>query len=320
MTDKTIFVAIAAFNEPELKLTVDNALAMADKPDNIHFGISSHYRDMDFPDFSNYKNVKTVDISHANMLGTGMMMSLANNLYLDQDYFLQIDGHMLFQRHWDTLAINKIELLLSVYDKPVISNYIPWWSINKDGTINNYDPDMSVHSSVIKYMNIDDPNIINHDYPLQNSYYIDWENEGIEYKEHGNFSGHFAFTLPSYREDVAADPMLMYSGEEQLMALRLWTRGYRIFAIPEPIAWHKNKGDGYVHPKDRWEHPATDGMVNWFSPKDYLSAERTYEYLTGKKFGYWGSPSEKQLQEYEKFVNIDFKEYYKKLSRFAERE
>lgn len=317
MQSKTIFVAISAFNEPELQQTVDSALEMADNPENIYFGISAHYRDMSFPDFRNYKNVRVVNVDSADMLGTGMMMSLANNLYLDQDYFLQIDGHMLFQRHWDTLAISKLEMLLSFCDKPVITNYVPWWSSNEDGSINFYNPDQKEHQLVIQYMDIDHPHNHKFDYPLQNGYSVDWTN--LDYVEHGNFSGHFVFTLPSYREEAAADPLLMYSGEEQCMALRLWTRGYRMFAIPDPIVWHKNKGHGYVHPNDRWTHPSTEGFINWWQPKDEYSRERTFKFLTGKEFGFWGAPSQEHLQKYEEFVNIDFKEYYKKLSKFAER-
>jgi len=316
---KTIFIAIAAFNEPELKLTIDNALAMADNPQNIYFGIAAHYRDLKAPDFSGYKNVKITYLSHPEMLGIGIGRSIANNFYEKQDYFMQIDGHTLFQKSWDSIVTIKYKKLLSFYNKPLISNYVPWWSVNEDETINMYDPDLKIHNSVIKYKDIDNPEIKKHDYPLQDGYAIDWNNHPEGHKKHGNLAGHFVFTLPSFIDDVAPDPQIFYSGEEPLLALRSWTRGYTLVAIPEPIVWHKNKGHGYIHPNDRWKHPDTEGFRDWFIAKDQVSAKRTFEFLTGKQFGYWGALSKEQLLNYQKFVNIDFKEYYKNL-RFAERE
>lgn len=312
---KTIFISIAAFNEPELQLTVDNALQMADEPDRLYFGITSHFDDMPHPNFDSYTNVKSAKLSYGGMLGMGICRSIANNFYLGQDYFLQIDGHTLFQQGWDTKVIDRFDLINKDYEKPIISNYVPWWSITKDNEIKNYNPHQEIHSAVIRYKRLGDPTISDDLYPQQNIDMIDWSKEIKGYREHANIAGHFIFTIPSFINDVAPDPQLFYSGEESMLATRAWTRGYRMFAIPEPIVWHKNKGDGYIHPRDRMGYPPTEDHLNFFIPKNDVSVERTRNFLTGNDFGYWGAPSKELLQNYERFAKIDFNAYYKKIDQ-----
>ena len=38
-TERRIFVALAAYREPELKLTIQDCLAKADRPESLRFGI-----------------------------------------------------------------------------------------------------------------------------------------------------------------------------------------------------------------------------------------------------------------------------------------
>ena len=41
--------------------------------------------------------------------------------------------------------------------------------------------------------------------------------------------------------EVTPDPLITFGGEQQTIAIRSWTRGYRMFCIPKNIIWHKNK-------------------------------------------------------------------------------
>jgi hypothetical protein len=303
----TIFVAIGAYNEPELELTISNCLKMAEFPERIHFGVAAHYHNMSFPNLG-FENAKVIKIKYPGMLGLGFSRLAANSLYDNEDYYLQIDGHSLFERNWDTKLLNSYKVLEKEFEKPIISNYVPWWSVNEDSSINFYNPDQENHPAVIKH----NQEILG-DYPYQDSYDVDWSNK--EYIEHFNIAGHFIFSKPQILEDLIPDYRIVYAGEEFLFALRAWTRGYRMFAIPNPIVWHKNKHHGFLHPKDRMFGSQNEKTHNHFVVRNEYSAKLTREILTGKYVGYWGSPSLELLQQYEKAANIDYKDFYRRVDK-----
>lgn len=305
-----IFIGITAFNEPELKQTIDNCMDMADYPERLNFGIHAHYTNNKAPSFEDYENVQIVHSVYPYMMGCGLGRLNANFFHTDEKYYLQIDAHMLFQKGWDTKVINRLEKIKSTAShKPIISNYVPWWSANEDGSINFYEPEEDRHDVIIKYADHEN----DHTYPMQDGYVIEWD--GREFVEHHSISGHFIFTHSTFLQEISSDPDILYSGEEPLLALRAWTRGYRIFAIPDPITWHKNKGHGYIHPDDRVLEHEKPEKYKKFIEKDNYSSLKTRRLLTGEEFGYWGAPSQSHLRNYEKAANISFKDFYRRVDR-----
>lgn len=240
------------------------------------------------------------------MLGlcAGRLNSLS--FYNKQDYCLQLDAHMLFEKNWDTKIIRAYEEIKNKYEKPVISTYVPWWSISGD-VINHYSND----SEAVCY-----PMTINKDignaegYPKLTTEPFNWEDN--RYKEHALVTGHFIFSEPSIIEDVSPDPQIMFGGDEITLALRLWTRGYQIFTIKSPIVWHLNKFNGDLYEKDRLmrsELPGKETLTHW--ERSNTSLERVKDILTGNILGYWGAPSLGKLKEFESVIDLDFNEFYK---------
>ena len=41
----------------------------------------------------------------------------------DEDYFLQIDSHTIFEKNWDDYLLNYIKTIKRIIDKPIISAY-----------------------------------------------------------------------------------------------------------------------------------------------------------------------------------------------------
>lgn len=306
---KTIYIAIAAYNEPHLDLMLSNCLENAEHPDRIHFGIWCHYNDGTRPNFSKYKNVMHIFTDYPAMLGLciGRMNSLS--FYNKEDYIFQLDAHMLFEKNWDTKIINAFEEIKKHYEKPIISSRVPWWSISEN-KINHYNNQFNKGCGPM----IIDKELGNSEgYPKLATAQTVWEEK--KYKEHALVSGHFIFAEPSAFEDVLPDPQIMFAGDEITLALRLWTRGYRMFAIKNPIVWHLNKFDGDLYHKDRLMSAELPGKE-----KDLQKYRSSYGYkrvediLTGKILGYWGAPDIEKLKEFESIVNINFKEFYKEYS------
>lgn len=305
----TIFVAIPAFNEVDLVSTIEHCLKQAEYPDRVHFGVVTHYNEMDKPDL-NFANLKTINVEYPALLGVGPMRSLAVALYDNEDFYLQIDAHMKFDKHWDSYALRAYHKLQEDgVEKPILTTYVPWWSVNEDGSYNNYSEDKQAPSGYMSY-NMEE---INRVIPQQMTEFVDYDDLGIEYVEHYGFSAHFAFTKASFIYDVAPDTDYMFYGEEPTTALRAWTRGYRMFCTKLPIVWHKNKNldEGFVPEYDRMRYDGSSEELRLHHRRKHRIGERkAHMVLTGHLFGYWGAPDYKSLYEYQNACGFDFMYFY----------
>jgi hypothetical protein len=244
------------------------------------------------------------------LLGVCPSRMAALFLYKDEDYYMQLDGHMLFEKNWDKVVKQRYELIKKKFDKPIITTYVPWWCNRLDGSIVHYEPVSDVPAMPVRFSK----SILDYDVPLQEGFGVDWDEH--EYYEHHGFSAHFVFTEPNFIKEILPDIDMMFFGEEHTTALRAWTRGYRMFAIKNPIVWHYNKVSGYgtetLYKHDRHRSLGDYAYLNIFDTKNALAIEKTKKILTGEILGYWGSPSKELIEEYEKVSNFSFKDFFMK--------
>jgi hypothetical protein len=305
---ETIYMAIAAHDEPYLELMLDNCLENSKYPERIHFGIWCHNNKTDRPNLNKYKNINYIFADCKDRLGLGISRLNSFSFYNGEDYFLQVDAHTLFEKNWDTKIISKFKTIKEKYTKPIISSYLPYW-YTKNGEIQNYKNDIRAPWSP---MRIDTEYGLVEGYPKLTKEYFNWN--GKEYYEHFLITGHFIFSDPSIMTEVAPDPKIVFDGDEITTALRLWTRGYQIFTIDESIAWHLNKAEDEYYINKEYPFDKSSKEYLLYENKARLGRERTRDILTGKILGYWGSPSLEKLKEFEELVGVNFKEFYKEYS------
>ena len=119
----TIFVSIAAFEDPGLKNTMQRLLDSSDNPENISFGLGLNYKDEPlFDEFTN--KIKIVRDRDFDRPGIVKMRSKIRELIEDERYFLSIDAHTSFEKSWDTKLINDFEELRAINKKIIISGQI----------------------------------------------------------------------------------------------------------------------------------------------------------------------------------------------------
>lgn len=299
---KKIFVSIIAYNEPDISQTISNCLENAKYPELVYFGVWNHYTDVPIV-IEDFPRVKIVNIQYNTMLGVGIARLNALSLYDAEDFILQIDAHMLFDKDWDETILSRYLEIENSINNPVITSYVGWWSRLEDGSITNYSPENNYRSGKMIITKLLDGNN-----PIQSTEYVDWQNK--RYQEHYGFSAHFVFARPNFFYEISPDPNIMFSGEETTTALRAWTRGYRMFCIPESVAWHRNKGHGILYEKDRWKTLGDQDLAMHYMRKTQISQDRVQKILTGKILGFWGALSEDLLNEYQKNAGINFKEIY----------
>ena len=306
----TIFICIASFNEEDLVQTIQSCLNNSDYPENVFFGIAAQYPDKEVPEFSNYPNVRYVIVPGSTPLGTSPTRAIAASLRKHEQFFLSIDAHMLFKKHWDSTLIEHYELLSLICKKPVITTYVPFWYKREDNTPINQigSPDMSldmpIHSLRFKNKSDEKPGLFELPTPT-------WDDElTTPYKEHYLASAHFLFSKSTLLEEVPFDTSLTYY-EENTLAMRLWTRGYRLFAINKDTMWSREMYSG-KDVENSWRQNAfrKDSTGNTHMENIVNGTLRCKEILLGNILGVFGAPTKELLLEYEKCAGISYAEIF----------
>lgn len=135
--DYTIFVSVAAFNDRWLQQTIDTAISKAANPKRIFFGVWEHRTDYNFVlDGAGNQNIKHARLNYPHILGVGFARLNALAMYSGQDFFLQVDAHMIFNDDWDNILIKRyLEVAADTNNKKIIfSSFVPWWKPQKDGS------------------------------------------------------------------------------------------------------------------------------------------------------------------------------------------
>jgi hypothetical protein len=297
----TIFVGIAGMNEVDIVQTIENALEMAERPELLSFGVWNHNT---FGVDLTYKHpqVRVVNVHYPISLGLGVARACVSALYNGEKYYYQIDAHMLFQKNWDSILVSSHKKIEQVAEKPIISYFGQMWWTDEDNNICGYDPDADVIGLPITYsdehrsfglpINVGHPNGARM-----------WEETSSDFLEHYNIQGGFLFTKAEFLTEVGYDPQLMFFGEELLLAMRAWTRGYRIFVIKPPVQWHKDRWGSKKHPQERdlventQRPPSTPEGAVW-DQRQAESMRRVQAIFRGDILGFWGAPTKELLDQY----------------------
>lgn len=110
----SIYVSVPCLGyDTELELTINSCLSNSSKNNEINIGIA-FIGNVDFYEkikekYKEYSNIRMVYSSVSDCFGVGKSKNLSASLYSGEDYFLQIDSHMLFAVCWDIDVIEIFE-------------------------------------------------------------------------------------------------------------------------------------------------------------------------------------------------------------------
>ena len=299
--DKTIFVQIASYRDPELKPTLKDLLANADRPEDLTICIAwQHSPDDKWDNLDEYKNDSRfiiIDIPHHKAKGACWARNMIQGNYSNQAYTLQLDSHHRFIKGWDTELIEMHENLVQKgIKKPLLTAYLPSYDPKKDPkgrldevwkmTFNRFTPEGYIFT-----------------YPAN----IDNFKELKEPVRARFFSAHFTFTTGEFCVDVPHDPFMYFHGEEPSLASRAYTYGYDLFHPHKVIAWHFYTREGFVK---HW-----DDDKKW-SEKDKISHKR-FRILHKMEQAYideavdvsrFGFGTERTLEDYERYAGVRYRD------------
>lgn len=244
-----IFVAIAAYREPELRRTIEQCIDTAAHPDRLHLGVCLQY-DPDGPPETGRDclsgisaDIRQVSYRWTESKGGCWARHRAQGLYAGEGFTMQIDAHMRMADRWDRSLVDQMSALAS--DKPLITGQCPLYDV-VDG-VDVFPEESSVPVTVFErivpegwiwHPGVTRPDIPSHRRPTR------------------VLSGGFVFTLGVWNREVRQDPDHLYTGEELALSIRSFTCGYDFWNPDRVVAWHRHHPQGnrkYIHDGDTSE-------------------------------------------------------------------
>lgn len=292
-----IFVQIASYRDPELVPTIKSCLENAKYPENLIFGICRQFHlDDKFDDLSEYEKderFKILNITYEDSKGVCWARNQVQQLYNNEDYTLQIDSHMRFEKNWDETLIGMIKQLQDLgVPKPLLTGYVSSYDPKNDpkGRVNvpwRMSFDKFIPEGAVFFLPEAIPNWQDIDTPIPSRFY----------------SAHFCFTLGQFSKEVQHNPNFYFHGEEISITVRAFTHGYDLFHPHRVVLWHEYTRNGRVK--------------QWDDDKEWYKKNEKAHLLNRKFFGMdgetqeghdgkYGLGNQRTLRDYEKYSGLLF--------------
>jgi hypothetical protein len=303
-----IFCAVTAYNEKFLDRMIEDAYCKASDPSRVYFGIYNQKSDSNnFEDFSEYKNVKSINLEYDDPLGVSYGRLSASMLHEGQEYFSQMDGHLLFYKNWDKTLVDNYKLLKKFVQKPILSQSVVCHEVS---SYNDYSYQESlIDGDKVYPLVLDERGDTSPDMSRENE-----ERFLGRFLEHGLMFACAEFmTSSEYIYEVSYDPFIMYLPEQEISALRAATRGYRFFSSGVSTMSHLGKSESFSREKFSddffWRYNS-----NQKRSEDYYRSfyeQSAYAALLGKRIGFYGSPSEQDYLDYMSRIGVPYSDTHR---------
>ena len=292
-----IFVQIAAYRDPQLEPTIKNMLENAKRPKNLRVGICRQYNPDDqfdlLEEYRKDKRFRILDVLYSDSRGVCWARNQVQQLYEGEEYTLQIDSHMRFEKDWDDTLIKMVKQLQKKgFEKPLLTGYVSSFDPDNDPAGRVQEPwrmafDRFIPEGAVFFLPESIPGWQQMKEPVTARFY----------------SAHFAFTLGQFSEEVQHDPEFYFHGEEISIAVRAYTHGYDLFHPHKVVIWHEYTRKGRTK---QW-----DDDKDWVN-KNNLSHQKNRQLfgMDGEEvtmdFSKYGFGTERTLREYEIYSGLLF--------------
>jgi hypothetical protein len=231
-------------------------------------------------------NVRIMKIDYTKAKGPTYARYYCSKLWRGEEYYLQIDSHVFFEKNWDQdliKMINQIKSNPEESNKPVLSVF----------------PPTQEQMNISGFPEMDNGTLKDNGIPI---FLCGWsKNTNTPRRSNKQFgAAGFLFLESKFLYEVPFDPNLshLFQGEEVLFSARLFTNGWDFYTPNKKICYHHyNRKNVSLYHKD-----------NTISNECRLNAEKRCLFLLGiieKK-----SVIDEFLRDYNKYSLVSFRSIY----------
>jgi len=297
-----IFVSIASYCDPVLPFTLRRAVATAAAPDRLHFGVveQSPAGTPRVASPGHGARLSQVRIDVADARGPCWARAIAMSLHDGEDWFLQLDSHMDFDPGWDERLVAQALALGAPGRGLVISSYPDAFGFAGGQPVRR-PTTRGVLAHVLKPdtgFAPDHPVLAFEAHPVDSEVPLPGFHLGAG----------CLFAPGRIVQAFPYDPWLYFHGEEQALALRLYTHGWDLFHMPRlPVHHLYNDAASGAPPRPlHWDAAHEAGRdVDWWS-LEQRSRARLAALVAGEDLGVYGLGSARTLADYAAFSGIDY--------------
>jgi hypothetical protein len=303
----SIFLAIPSYCDPVLAFTLASAYEKAKFPEQLHFGvIDQSPMDAAYPVPAHIPaaQVSYIKIDAKQARGCCWARYLAMSLYREEDWFFQLDSHMMFAQDWDDILVRKMQTCLHFSESAVISGYPASFSF-VDGVATVVHAIEPARAIVVNPGTVFHPDHPYFAFKVKTLY-------GVGAVEGFHIAGGCLFAPGDYARVMPVDPFLYFNEEEQNIALRLYTHGWDIYHVAGlPIYHLYNAEPEITGTKRRPLHWDIDTQLQE-EPKWWALERRAKKRLStlvwgdSDTLGAYGLGTERSLAEYADMCGINY--------------
>lgn len=304
MSAPTIFVSIASYKDPLLERTVLHAVEQAQHKDRLRFGVVDQCdegRRWNTPVGALGRQVQYLWVDPLMSRGTCFARALAQQLYAGEAIYVQLDAHMGFPTHWDAWVTDTLLERLAVSPSCVVSSYPPSLEWNGDQAVIGQPAPGTVSCHRLNATAAFGARGIYLDFE---AYHMTSPNP---LRAH-HLSAAVLIAPGRFAEAFPYDPFGYYLGEEQMLALRLFTNGWDIWhPVDNPIG---HKYNDHQDPSIRPVH-WSDDPTNRRPISHHVWQQQSYrrQRWTVARPGYggvYGLGTVRSLADYAAWTGIDY--------------
>lgn len=229
-----IFVSIASYRDPLLPYTIASLFDKKSKTTDVICGVFEQNElenslITQYPDICALDNVRYKRIDPQYSEGVGWARHLNSLQMTDEDFYYQIDSHIVFDHCWDRKLISDYKEAAGIEntDRVIISsNCKNYKFIDNQILLEEHDQ----HATNVKYYQFDDNLFL--------WAHGDWvDPTPVVTPSIHIFAGNM-FTHSDWVKIVGVNPHMFFHGEEQVLTLSSFAAGYRIYHGKQISCYH----------------------------------------------------------------------------------
>lgn len=288
-----IFISIASYCDNLLFSTMVDALDNAKYKNDLVFGVVEQTP----PEFRirpSNKSIRYIGVNPQESRGACWARALCMSLYEGEEFYFQIDSHMMFDDAWDEKLINTLSKCPS--EKSILSSYPNAFVIENGVRIKS-----PVGNGSLCH-------VVRGDFQ-ENDMSLGFEAQAVDADCVPGFSvgAGCLFAGGAFVEEIPYDARLYFHGEEQSIALRAYTNGWDIFHAPLPIYhWYDTDPDNAYRPKHWDQTQDSFRFKRWWEINEHAQ-QRLKNLIEGKVRGAYGLGTKRTLEQFIEFSGIDYK-------------
>jgi len=300
-----IFVSIASYQDPLLANTILDAFNNASNKNSLVFGICDQSKDsldlghFQFSDQIRYEHVDTIFSK-----GPCWARARIQELHQDEEYYLQIDSHSLFDEAWDKKLINALNELKTLgrhsfyHKKPFLTGYPRAFELNAETNLFEKDDD---DKKVMPIAYRKDSLFMKDKFSRQ----IGLRTSQEKFSHGFLLAAGFIFSDASMIKEVPYDQYYYFYGEELSLMLRLFTHGYSAFHMADLPIFHLYSTPENIKRPLHWSPEEDKKRATKWHELEKKSIERLSNLIHGKNLDGYCLGTERTLDDYKNFSGID---------------